>query len=83
MKEFLIRVYDKIVTLLVFVGIIAGIIISYNFANIGIKFNTGIFLIGLIITIVVVALSCGLLLIQIQNNRLLKDIKKNTENKKL
>ena len=78
MKNFLIQVYDKLVMLLVFVGVIGGVIISYNFASWGYRFNFGIFLLGVVITIVVVALSCGLLLIQLQNNEMLKDIQANT-----
>ena len=71
MKSFLISVYDKLVMSLVFVGIIGGTIISYNLANLGYNFSFGFFLLGLIITIVITSLSCGLLLIQIQNNELL------------
>lgn len=78
MKNFLIQVYDKLVMLLVFVGIIGGVIISYNIANMGWQFNFGIFLLGTVITIVIVSLSCGLLLIQLQNNEMLKDIQANT-----
>ena len=44
----------------------------------GWQFNFGIFLLGTVITIVIVSLSCGLLLIQLQNNEMLKDIQKNT-----
>ena len=78
MKNFLIQVYDKLVMLLVFVGIIGGVIISYNLASFGYRFNFGFFLLGTVITVVIVALSCGLLLIQLQNNEMLKDIKANT-----
>ena len=78
MKNFLIQVYDKLVMLLVFVGIIGGVITSYYFANMGWQFNFGVFLLGTVITIVIVSLSCGLLLIQLQNNEMLKDIQNNT-----
>tara|TARA_B100001173_G_scaffold283317_1_gene268766 strand:- start:421 stop:666 length:246 start_codon:yes stop_codon:yes gene_type:complete len=81
MKEFIIQVYDKLVMLLVFIGVIGGTIISYNLADLRYEFNFGVFILGIIITIVVVALSCGLLLIQIQNNEMLKEIQKNTKNK--
>lgn len=80
MKEFIIQVYDKLVMLLVFAGLIGGTVVSYNFANLGYDFNIGIFLLGVVLTIVIVALSCGLLLIQIQNNEMLKEIQKNTKN---
>tara|TARA_B100001057_G_scaffold338451_1_gene339214 strand:+ start:1090 stop:1371 length:282 start_codon:yes stop_codon:yes gene_type:complete len=78
MKNFIIQVYDKLVMLLVFVGVIGGVIISYNFASMGYQFSFGIFLLGTVITVVIIALSCGLLLIQLQNNEMLKDIQANT-----
>jgi len=48
----------------------------------GYEFNYWIFLLGIVVTIFTVALTCGLLLIQIQNNELLKEIRQNTKNKK-
>ena len=79
MKEFLIQIYGTLVMILVFVGIILGIYISYNFASLGYYFNLSTFLYGIGITVSAVALLSGLLLIQLQNNELLKEIKKNTD----
>ena len=80
MKNFIIQVYDRLVMLLVFLGIAGGVIISYNFANWGYGFNFGVFLVGVASTIIIIALTCGLLLIQLQNNEILKEIQKNTKN---
>ena len=83
MKNFIIQVYDKLVMLLVFLGLIGGVIISYNFASWGYGFEFGVFLVGVAITIVSVALTCGLLLIQLQNNEILKEIQRNTKDVQL
>ena len=82
MKEYLIGVYGRLVMILIFLSLIAGGIISFIFADIGYGFNYWIFLLGIVVTIFTVALTCGLLLIQIQNNELLKEIRQNTKNKK-
>ena len=81
MKEYLIGVYGRIVMILTFLSLIAGVFISFFFASIGYKFNFWIFLLGIVVTIFTVALTCGLLLIQVQNNELLKEIRKNTKKK--
>ncbi len=83
MKNFIIQVYDKLVMLLVFLGVIGGVIISYNLANWGYGFEFGVFLFGVAITIVSVAFTCGLLLIQLQNNQILKEIQRNTKHTEL
>ena len=82
MKEYLIGVYGRLVMILIFLSLIAGGIISFIFAGMGYEFNYWIFLLGIVVTIFTVALTCGLLLIQIQNNELLKEIRQNTKNKK-
>ena len=81
MKEYLIGVYGRLVMILTFLSLIAGVFISFFFAALGYTFNFWIFLLGIVVTIFTVALTCGLLLIQVQNNELLKEIQKNTKRK--
>ena len=78
-KEYLISVYGRIVLILTCLSLMAGLLMSFVFASMGYRFSFGIFLFGIVVTIFTVALTCGLLLIQIQNNELLKEIRKNTK----
>ena len=80
-KEYLISVYGRIVLILTCLSLIAGLFMSFVFASMGYRFNFGIFLFCIVVTIFTVALTCGLLLIQVQNNELLKEIQKNTKRK--
>ena len=80
-KEYLISVYGRIVLILTCLSLMAGLFMSFAFASMGYRFSFGIFLFGIVVTIFTVALTCGLLLIQVQNNELLKEIQKNTKRK--
>mgnify|MGYP001253020611 CR=1 FL=1 len=80
-KEYLISVYGRIVLILTCLSLMAGLLMSFVFASMGYRFSFGIFLFGIVVTIFTVALTCGLLLIQVQNNELLKEIQKNTKRK--
>ncbi|MDC0861596.1 hypothetical protein OAQ08_03275 [Alphaproteobacteria bacterium] len=82
MKNYLIDLYGSIVMVLVFVGILFGTYLSYNFASTSYNF-VSTFLLGIAMTICTVALLSGLLLIQLENNELLRDIKKNTDKSKI
>ena len=82
MKNYLIDLYGSIVMILVFVGILFGTYLSYYFASISNNF-VSTFLLGIATTICTVALLSGLLLIQLENNELLRDIKKNTDKSKI
>ena len=86
MRNFLLFVYDKLVTIFLYIGFVLGIIASYYFANLGYRFNFGIFILGIGINIIFMALMCGLLLIPLQiiellskNNELLKKIHINSK----
>ena len=82
-KEYLISVYGRIVLILTCLSLLAGLFMSFVFASMGYTFSFGIFLFGIVVTIFTVALTCGLLLIQVQNNELLKEIQKSTKEEQL
>tara|TARA_B100001059_G_C17438308_1_gene381402 strand:+ start:42 stop:584 length:543 start_codon:yes stop_codon:yes gene_type:complete len=84
MRNFFIFVFDKVVTILLFLGLAGGVIVSYYFANLGYRFNFGIFFLNLGVGIILASLTVGLLLIPLRtiellskNNELLKKIQFN------
>ena len=78
-KEYLIAVYGRVVLILTCLSLLVGLFISFVVADLRYGFNGWVFLFGIVVTIFTVALTSGLLLIQIQNNELLKEIRKNTK----
>ena len=73
-KEYLIAVYGRVVLILTCLSLLVGLFMSFVVADSRYGFNGWVFLFGIVVTIFTVALTSGLLLIQIQNNELLKEI---------
>jgi len=78
-KDYLIQVYGRVVVILTCLSLLSGLFISFVVADSRYGFSGWIFLFGIAVTIFTVVLTSGLLFIQIQNNELLKEIRKNTK----
>ncbi len=78
MKTFLIKSMDSIVTILIglnlFVGLILALWLGYASGSVG------LFLLVVVGTVIFTAITSGPLLIMLQNNTLLKEIRDNTKN---
>tara|TARA_Y100000768_G_C23638424_1_gene522905 strand:- start:36 stop:275 length:240 start_codon:yes stop_codon:yes gene_type:complete len=78
MKTFLIKSMDSIVTILIglnlFVGLILALWLGYASGSFG------VFLLVVVGTVIFTAITSGPLLIMLQNNTLLKEIRDNTKN---
>ena len=78
-KDYLIQVYGRVVVILTCLSLLSGLFISFVVADSRYGFSGWILLFGIAVTIFTVVLTSGLLFIQIQNNELLKEIRKNTK----
>ena len=75
-KNFLIKILEGITFLIIVICILAGMIIGGNLGGVG-----G-FILGSILGVVSAAFFGGVLLIMLQNNELLKEIRNNTKKTK-
>tara|TARA_A100001234_G_C12413240_1_gene295428 strand:+ start:86 stop:325 length:240 start_codon:yes stop_codon:yes gene_type:complete len=76
LKNFLIKILEGVVFLIIAVNVLGGMIIG---ANLG---GFGGFVVGTILGVVFSAFFGGIILIMLQNNELLKEIRNNTRKSK-
>tara|TARA_B100001989_G_C24370805_1_gene379245 strand:- start:395 stop:634 length:240 start_codon:yes stop_codon:yes gene_type:complete len=78
MKTFLIKSMDTIVTVLIGLNLFVGLILAIWLG--GASSSFGVFLLVVVATVIFTAITTGPLLIMLQNNTLLKEIRDNTKN---
>lgn len=76
LKNFLIKILEGVVFLIIAVNVLGGMIIG---ANLG---GFGGFVVGTILGVVFYAFFGGIILIMLQNNELLREIRNNTRKSK-
>ena len=78
MKTFLIKSIDTVISILIGLNLFVGFILAIWIGSV--SGSLGLFLLVILGTVIFTAITSGPLLIMLQNNTLLKEIRDNTKN---
>jgi hypothetical protein len=78
MKTFLIKSMDTVISILIGLNLFVGFILAIWIGSV--SGSLGLFLLVILGTVIFTAITSGPLLIMLQNNTLLKEIRDNTKN---